>query len=51
MKAHFENLSARTWVFLLVPAALIAYPLIAVAVPALVRAIVPDAVRTVLHLM
>jgi hypothetical protein len=51
MKAYFTNLSAGMWVLLAVPAVAIAYPVIMVVGPAVVRAVVPEVVRTVLHLM
>ena len=51
MKAHFTNLSARMWVLLAVPAALIAYPIIMAVGPVVVHAVVPEAVRAVLHLI
>jgi hypothetical protein len=51
MKAYFTNLSAGMWVLLAVPAVAIAYPVITVVGPAVVRAVVPEVVRTVLHLM
>jgi hypothetical protein len=51
MKAYFTNLSAGMWVLLAVPAALIAYPVITAVGPAVVHAVVPEVVRTVLHLI
>ena len=51
MKAYFTNLSAGIWVLLAVPAAAVAYPIIIAVGPAVVRAVVPEVVRTVLHLM
>lgn len=49
MKAYFNNLPTRTWLLLVVPAVLIAYPLMGIVVPAVVRAVVPQVIRTVLH--
>ena len=51
MKAYFTNLSARMWVLLAVPAVAIVYPVIVVVGPSVVRAVVPEVVRTVLHLI
>ena len=51
MKAHFSNLPTRTWLLLIVPAVLIAYPVFCIVVPALIHAVVPEAVRTVLNLI
>jgi hypothetical protein len=51
MKTYFTNLSAGMWVLLALPAVAIAYPVIVVVGPALVRAVVPEVVRTVLHLI
>ena len=51
MKAYFTNLSAGMWVLLAIPAAAIAYPVIMVVGPAIVRAVVPEVVRTLLHLI
>ena len=51
MKAYFANLPTRTWLMLVVPAIAIAYPIVWVIIPALVRAVVPDVVRNVLSLM
>ncbi len=51
MKAYFTNLSAGMWVLLVVPAVAVAYPLIMVVGPSVVHAVVPEVVRTVLHLI
>jgi hypothetical protein len=51
MKAYFANLPAKIWVLLAVPLVAIAYPVVTVVVPAVIRAVVPETVRTVLHLM
>jgi hypothetical protein len=51
MKAYFTNLSAGMWVLLAVPAVAVAYPLIVVVGPAVIHAVVPEVVRTVLHLI
>jgi hypothetical protein len=51
MKAYFDNLPVRTWLFLIVPAVVLAYPVARIVVPALVHAVVPEVVRTVLHVI
>jgi hypothetical protein len=51
MKAYFTNLPTRTWVFLIVPAVVIAYPVVRIVVPAVVHAVVPEVVRTVLSVI
>jgi len=51
MKAYFNNLPMRTWLLLVVPAVVIAYPVACVVVPAVVHAVVPDVVRTVLSVI
>ena len=51
MKAYFTNLPARVWALIVLPAALIAYPIGRIMVPAVMRAIVPDVVRSVLHIL
>jgi hypothetical protein len=51
MKAYFTNLPTRTWLLLVVPAVVIAYPVVRVVVPAVVHAVVPEVVRTVLNVI
>jgi hypothetical protein len=51
MKAYFTNLPTKIWVLLVVPAVVIAYPVVCVVVPAVVRAVVPDVVRAVLSVI
>lgn len=48
MKAYINNLPTKIWVLLVVPAVLVAYPVVRVVVPVVLRAVVPDAIRTVL---
>ena len=50
MKAYLNNLPARTWILIAVPLITIAYPVVAIVVPAIFRAVVPQVVRTVLSL-
>ena len=51
MKAYFANLPTRTWALLVIPAVLIAYPVATIVVPAVLRAVVPEVVRTVLSVI
>ena len=51
MKAYFTNLPMRVWLLLLLPVVVIAYPVIRIAVSAIVHALVPEAVRTVLSMI
>ena len=51
MKAYFTNLPTRIWLLLIVPAVVIAYPVVRIVVPAVVHAVVPEAVRTVLSVI
>jgi hypothetical protein len=51
MKAYFTKLSTRTWLLFVVPAVVIAYPVVRIAVPAVVHALVPEVVRTVLSVI
>jgi hypothetical protein len=51
MKAYFTNLPTRTWLLLVLPAVMIAYPVARLVVPEVVRAVVPEAVRAVLSVI
>ena len=51
MKAYFTNLPAKTWALLSLPLIAIAYPFVTEVIPAMLRAVVPEVVRTVLHLI
>jgi hypothetical protein len=51
MKAYFTNLPMRIWLLLVVPPVVIAYPVVRIVVPAVVHAVVPEAVRTVLSVI
>jgi hypothetical protein len=46
-----RHLSANTWALTAVTVAVIAYPVARIVIPAILRGIVPDAVRTVLNLI
>ena len=51
MKAYLNNLPMRTWLLLVLPVIAIAYPIARIVVPAVVHAVVPDVVRSVLHVI
>jgi hypothetical protein len=51
MKAHLNNLSTRTWLLLVIPAVVLAYPVARMVVPAVVHAVVPEVVRSVLSVI
>ena len=51
MKAYFSNLPMRSWLLLVVPAVMLAYPVMRVVVPAVVHAVVPEVVRSVLSVI
>lgn len=45
---YFKNLSTKTWGLLVVPALAVAYPIARIVVPAVIHAVVPEVVRSVL---
>ncbi len=51
MKAYFHNLPMRTWLILALAAIVAAYPIVRIVVPAVVHAMVPAAVRELLHVI
>jgi hypothetical protein len=51
MKAYINNLPTKIWVLLVVPAVLVAYPVVRVMVPAVLHAVVPDVVRSLLSVI
>jgi hypothetical protein len=51
MKAYFTNLPAKTWMLLVVPALMIAYPIGRCLVVAVVHQVVPQVVRSVFSMM
>lgn len=51
MKAYFANLPTRTWLLLAVPAILLGYPIATIVVPDVLRAVVPEVVRSVLNVI
>lgn len=51
MKAYFTNLPTRTWMLMVLPAVMLAYPVGRIVVPAVLHAVVPEVVRTVLSMI
>ena len=51
MKAYFANLPTKIWALLVLPAVVIAYPVVRIVAPAVVHAVVPEVVRTVLRMI
>ena len=51
MKAYFTNLPTKIWLLVVVPALLIAYPVVRIVVPAVLHAVVPEVVRNVLSVI
>lgn len=51
MKAYFQNLPTKTWLLLMIPMVVVAYPVVRIVVPAVVHAVVPEVVRNVLQVI
>ncbi len=51
MKTYFNNLPSRTWLLLVIPAVVLAYPVVRIVVPTVLHAVVPEVVRSVLSVM
>jgi len=51
MRAYLANLTPKAMMLLGVPLVVIAYGLVMIVLPAVVRAVVPDVVRSVLRLI
>ncbi len=51
MRADLAKLPLKTQMLLAIPLIAIAYPVVMILVPAIIRAIVPDVVRSVLSLI
>jgi hypothetical protein len=51
MQAYIAKLTPRARLLLALPLVAIAYPVVMILVPAIIRAIVPDVVRSVLSLI
>ena len=48
MKAYFTNLPTKSWLLLAVPLIVVAYPIARIVVSAVLNAVVPEVVRSVL---
>jgi hypothetical protein len=51
MKAYLSQLSPLAWVGVSIPLLVLAHTVFIVVVPAVIRAVVPDTVRAVLHIL
>jgi hypothetical protein len=51
MKAYFTNQPGKLWILLALTMVAIAYPIATVVLPAVIHAVVPQAVRSVLSLI
>jgi hypothetical protein len=51
MKAYLANLPTSIWALAVIPLILLAYPIVHMVFPALVHALVPDVVRSVLNVI
>jgi hypothetical protein len=51
MRAYLTNLPMRIWLLLVASAIVIAYAVVSIVFPAVVRAVVPEAVRTVMSVI
>jgi hypothetical protein len=51
MRAYFTNLPTKIWLLVVVPAIVVAYPVVRVVVPAVLHAVVPEGVRSVLSVI
>jgi hypothetical protein len=51
MKADLTNMPTKLWFLLVVPAVALAYPIVRIVVPAVIHAVVPEVVRTVLSVI
>jgi hypothetical protein len=51
MKTYFKSLSSTAWTLLTIPLVAVAYPVVTIVVPAVLRAVVPETVRAVLSML
>jgi hypothetical protein len=51
MKTFFNSRSSTVWALLAIPLVALAYPVVTLVVPAVLRAVVPESVRAVLSLL
>ena len=51
MKDYFTNLPMKIWLLFVIPAVVVAYPVVRIVVPAVVQAVIPEVVRSVLSVI
>lgn len=51
VKAYFNNLPTKTWLLLVMSLVVVAYPIARIVVPAVLHAVVPEVVRSVLSVI
>jgi len=51
MKAYISNLPTGTWFLLVMLGVIVAYPIFEILVPAVIHAVVPEVVRSVLSVI
>jgi hypothetical protein len=51
MRAYLAKLTPKSFLLLALPVVAIAYPVVTIVVPAVIRAVVPEVVRSVLRLI
>jgi hypothetical protein len=51
MRAYLSNLSTGAWLLVVLSAVIVTYPIFEIVVPAVVHAVVPEVVRSVLNVM
>ena len=51
MRSYFNNLPTRTWLLMVIPIVVLAYPVVRIVIPAVVHAVVPEVVRSVLSVI
>ena len=51
MKAYLNNLSTKKWLLLVIPTLIIAYPVARIVIPAVIHAVVPEVVRSLISVI
>lgn len=51
MRAYLANLTPKVWAILVLPLVAIGYPIVTIVVPAVIKAVVPDVVRSVINII
>ena len=51
MRTYLHNLPMRIWLMVVVPAIVVAYPVVRVVLPCVIHAVVPEVVRSVLSVI